>query len=84
MDIIIDGSNGATHPTVWIMEKKKSINTLEWIRRIRDQQAKELEGKSNSEIIEYCRSASQALRRDLNIPDSSTASGETQADAEMR
>ena len=47
------------------MEQNKKSKSLDWIRRIRDQQAKELEGKSHQEIIEYYKSAFHALRHEL-------------------
>ena len=39
------------------MEEKTGIHAVELVRRIRDEQAKLLEGKSNNEIIDFFREA---------------------------
>lgn len=45
------------------MEKKSEIHAVELVRRIRDQQAKLLQGKSDKEIIEYFRRAAERSRK---------------------
>lgn len=45
------------------MTEKIQIKAVELVRRIRDEQAKMLEGKSNEEIIEFYRKAGQAARQ---------------------
>ena len=44
------------------MEKKTDIHAVELIRRIRDEQAEMLRGKSDEEIIEFFRRAGRAFR----------------------
>jgi len=45
------------------MAKKTDIHAVELVRRIRDQQAELLQGKSNEEIIEFFRRAGEASRK---------------------
>ena len=45
------------------MEKKTDSHAVELVRRIRDQQAEMLEGKSNEEVIEFFRKAGEAFRK---------------------
>jgi hypothetical protein len=44
-------------------KEKTQIKAVEMVRRIRDEQAKLLAGKSNAEIIAFFRKAGQAARR---------------------
>jgi hypothetical protein len=45
------------------MEKKTDIHAVEIVRCIRDQQAKSLQGKSDTDIIEYFHRASERFRK---------------------
>lgn len=45
------------------MERKTDIHAVEIVRVIRDQQAKALQGKSDTDIIEYFRAASEKFRK---------------------
>jgi len=45
------------------MEQKTEIHAVELVRRIRDEQAKLLRGKSDEEIIEFFRKAGEAAKR---------------------
>jgi len=45
------------------MEQKTDIHAVELVRRIRDEQAKLLQGKSDQEIIEFFRKAGEAAKR---------------------
>jgi len=45
------------------MAEKIQIKAVEMVRRIRDEQAKLLAGKSDAEIIAFFRKAGQAARR---------------------
>ena len=45
------------------MAKKTDIDAIEVVRRIRDQHAELLRGKSDEEIIEFFRKAGERLRR---------------------
>jgi len=45
------------------MERKTEIHAVELVRRIRDEQAKLLKGKSDEEIIELFRKAGEAAKR---------------------
>jgi hypothetical protein len=45
------------------MAEKAQIKAVEMVRRIRDEQARLLEGKSEAEIIAFFRKAGQAARR---------------------
>ena len=45
------------------MEKKTDIHAVELVRRIRDQQAAVLLGKTDEEIIEYFRKAGEPSRK---------------------
>jgi len=47
------------------MEKKTDIHAVEIVRVIRDQQAKSLQGKSDTEIIEYFHRASERFRKTM-------------------
>ncbi len=46
------------------MAEKTQIKAVEMVRRIRDEQARLLEGKSPAEIIAFFRKAGEAARRD--------------------
>jgi len=51
-------------PGRWqLMARKTDMHAVELVRRIRDQQAEMLEGKSNEEIIEFFRKAGEAFRK---------------------
>jgi hypothetical protein len=45
------------------MEEKTEVKTIELVRRIRDEQAKLLAGKSPEEIIEFFHQAGAAARK---------------------
>lgn len=45
------------------MEKKTDIHAVELVRHIRDQQAKQTQGKSNEEIIEFFRKAAEKTKK---------------------
>ena len=45
------------------MERKTDIHAVWLVRRIRDKQAKLLQGKSDEEIIEFFRKAGEAAKR---------------------
>jgi hypothetical protein len=45
------------------MEQKTEIHAVEFVLRIRDEQAKLLRGKSDEEIIEFFRKAGEAAKR---------------------
>lgn len=45
------------------MAEKSRIKAVEMVRRIRDEQARLLEGKSQAEIIAFFRKAGEAARR---------------------
>ncbi|MBI4878035.1 MAG: hypothetical protein HY812_00025 [Planctomycetes bacterium] len=44
------------------MKERTDIRAVELVRRIRDRQARLLEGKSNEEIIEFFREAAERFR----------------------
>lgn len=44
------------------MTETSEIRAVEMVRRIRDEQAVMLEGKSNAEIIEFFKEAGEAVR----------------------
>ena len=44
------------------MEEKTEIHAVELVRRIRDEQAQLLEGKSNDEIIDFFRRAGDVAK----------------------
>lgn len=46
------------------MAEKTQIKAVEMVRRIRDEQARLLEGKSQTEIIAFFREAGEAARRE--------------------
>ncbi len=46
------------------MAEKTQIKAVEMVRRIRDEQARMLEGKSKAEIIAFFRDAGEAARRE--------------------
>jgi len=46
------------------MAEKTQIKAVEMVRRIRDEQARFLEGKSPAEIIAFFRKAGEAARRE--------------------
>lgn len=46
------------------MAEKTQINAVEMVRRIRDEQARLLEGKSDAEIIAFFKKAGDAARRE--------------------
>jgi hypothetical protein len=46
------------------MAEKTQIKAVEMVRRIRDEQARLLEGKSPAEIIAFFRKAGEAARRE--------------------
>lgn len=46
------------------MVEKTQIQAVEMVRRIRDEQARLLEGKSDTEIIAFFRKAGEAARRE--------------------
>ncbi len=46
------------------MKENTEFNVLEWIRRIRDDQAGLLQGKSNNEIIAFFAEAGGAVHRE--------------------
>ena len=46
------------------MAEKTQIKAVEMVRRIRDEQARLLEGKSGAEIIAFFRKAGEAARRE--------------------
>jgi hypothetical protein len=46
------------------MAEKTRIKAVEMVRRIRDEQARLLEGKSGAEIIAFFRKAGEAARRE--------------------
>ena len=45
------------------MKKMPDIHAVELVRHIRDQQAKELQGKSNEEVIEFFRKTAEEYRK---------------------
>lgn len=47
------------------MDEENRINALDMVRRIRDAQTKELEGKTDTEIIEFFRKAGDAASRPM-------------------
>lgn len=46
------------------MEKTKAIQAVELVRRIRDEQATALSGKSTDEVIAFFRGAAEQARKD--------------------
>ena len=52
------------------MKEKMKIDAVEMVRRIRDQQARELSGKSPAEIIAFFREAAQKCRDQSSRPQS--------------
>ena len=46
------------------MKEKIQINTVEMVRRIRDEQAQILAGKSKSEIMAFFKSEGEAVRQE--------------------
>lgn len=46
------------------MDETTDIHAIDMVRRIRDQQADELRGKSDEEVIAYFRRASEEARAD--------------------
>ena len=46
------------------MAERTQIKAVEMVRRIRDEQARLLEGKSDAEIIAFFRKAGEAARRE--------------------
>jgi len=46
-----------------VEKEKNQIKAVEMVRRIRDEQARLLAGKSDTEIIEFFRKAGEAARR---------------------
>ena len=46
------------------MEKTKAIQTVELVRRIRDEQATALSGKSTDEVIAFFRRAAEQAQKD--------------------
>jgi uncharacterized protein YggU (UPF0235/DUF167 family) len=49
------------------MAETAEIRAVEMVRRIRDEQAATLEGKSNAEIIEFFKKAGEAPRRKVQL-----------------
>jgi hypothetical protein len=47
----------------WLMAEKTQIKAVEMVRRIRDEQAQLLAGKSREEIIAFYRKAGETARR---------------------
>jgi hypothetical protein len=47
------------------VSETKAIRAVETVRRIRDEQARELAGKSEAEVIEFFRRAGQRARQAL-------------------
>jgi len=45
------------------MTETEPIRAMEMVRRIRDEQARQLEGKSDDEVIAFFRSAGEAARK---------------------
>lgn len=56
------------------MGEKIEIKTVELVRRIRDQHAEAMIGKSNKEIIEYYCKAAEAFKKRGTTIDSRTSS----------
>ena len=50
------------------MDATKQIRTVEMVRRIRDELARELAGKSEAEIIAFYRKAGDAARESTRRP----------------
>jgi hypothetical protein len=49
------------------MTEKKQIKAVEMVRRIRDEQAQMLAGKSKAEIIAFFRKAGEAARQEARV-----------------
>ncbi len=55
------------------MAEKTRIRAVEMVRRIRDEQARLLEGKSDAEIIAFFKKAGEAARREAKRRQSASA-----------